>query len=266
MQKIPPKYLYHYTSISNLALIVKNRTIKFSCLENLNDLNEGITSDLGKFGKYVFVSSWTKEARESIPLWSMYTPNMTGVRIKLPSNPFKSYGNVQIQGTRTFSGIFPNSIVPADEIVGKNYLVFPTSYKLTPIKYTEDVNLLQPKIRTENDDKRVTYLLKLLGIHKTTAWKFELEWRYILWILPSAPFDNNDINYDDKMVSALRGVGENVSMPFSHYFLSLREDTLENMEIVIGPKCSDGDWATVKAIVEMYNPKATIKSSTLKIR
>lgn len=265
-QKETPEFLYHYTSINNLALILKNRTIKLSYLESLNDLNEGITSDLGRYGKYVFVSSWTDNPDESIPLWSMYTPNMIGARIKLPIDPFKRYGDIQIKGTRTYSDPFPNSIVPEEEIIGQDYLVFPTSFELQKIVYTDDISLLQPKIRIENRNKSVRYMLKLLGKHKTTAWAFESEWRYLLWIFPSAPFDYSDKNYDDKMVNALKKVGENIAMPFNHYFLSINEDAFEQMEIVLGPKCSDGDRITVNALANIYNPKARIKFSTLKIK
>jgi hypothetical protein len=119
-QAVEPKLLYHYTSINNLSLILKNRTMKFSCLEQLNDLTEGLTSDVGQFGKYVFVSCWTETSEENIPLWNMYTPNMSGVRIRLPMHPFKRYGLVEIKGTRT-AGRFQNSIVPKEEIIGKDY-------------------------------------------------------------------------------------------------------------------------------------------------
>ncbi len=34
-----PDYLYHYTSIENLALILKNKTIRFNSLINVDDTN-----------------------------------------------------------------------------------------------------------------------------------------------------------------------------------------------------------------------------------
>ena len=79
-----PQYLYHYTSLNTLALILTNKSICFSTLLNVDDVEEAETSDLGLFGKYVYVSCWTDEASESIAMWQMYTPNMHGVRIKLP--------------------------------------------------------------------------------------------------------------------------------------------------------------------------------------
>jgi hypothetical protein len=175
--------------------------------------------------------------------------------------PFKRYGNISIQG-RT-AGNFPNSIVPVDEIVGKNYLVFPTSYQLHKMVYTEDVMLLKPKIVETQGEGKTSYKLRLLGKYKPVIWGFESEWRYIIWIVPSAPFDFNDKNYDDKMVNELRKVAVKKKLPFDHYFLSIRNDAFEQMEIVLGPKHTEGDVATVKALINTYNPKAQFALSGL---
>lgn len=260
-QKETQKFLYHYTNINSLALILKNQTIKFSCLETLNDLTEGLTSDYGEMGHYVFVSCWTDTSKDDIPLWNLYTPNMAGVRIRLPADPFKRYGDISIQG-RT-SGNFPNSIVPIGEIVGKNYLVFPTSYQLHKMNYTDDVALLKPKIIESGSDGKTLYKLKLLGRYKPVAWTFESEWRYIIWIVPSAPFDFTDRHYDDKMVDELKKVAVKKKLPFDHYFLSIRNDAFEQMEIILGPKHSEGDVAMVKALINTYNPKAQFALSAL---
>ncbi|MBT2688378.1 hypothetical protein J7I93_09305 [Bacillus sp. ISL-47] len=83
-------YLYHYTSIETLALILKNKTIRFSSLSRVDDIEERRTEDYGDLGRFCFVSCWTNETEESIPLWNLYTPNMTGVRIRVPTGPFKT--------------------------------------------------------------------------------------------------------------------------------------------------------------------------------
>ena len=83
-------YLYHYTSIETLALILKNNTLCFNNLLNVDDSEEAETFDMGKFGRFVYVSCWTSDEQESIPLWNLYTPDMHGVRIRLPRYPFKN--------------------------------------------------------------------------------------------------------------------------------------------------------------------------------
>ena len=238
--------------------------MKFSCLEQLNDLTEGLTSDVGQFGKYVFVSCWTETSEENIPLWNMYTPNMSGVRIRLPMHPFKRYGLVEIKGTRT-AGRFQNSIVPKEEIIGKDYLVFPTSFQSHKIIYTDDERLL-PKISDVTGDGKISINLKLLGKYKSTAWSFEAEWRYLLWIFPSAPFNFADRNYDDQMVNELRQVLIKKVLQFTSYFLTIRDEAFEQMEVVLGPKHTEGDVIMIQALLGTYNPKAIFKLSTLKIK
>ena len=85
--------LFHYTSIEALALILKNKTIRFNRLDCVDDLEESMygsgPNDI-KLGQYQFVSCWTKDCEENIALWKMYTSNK-GVRICLDSDMFKTY-------------------------------------------------------------------------------------------------------------------------------------------------------------------------------
>ena len=46
--------IYHYTNLESLALILKNKTIRFNRLDKVDDLEEGNVESLGvKFSKYV---------------------------------------------------------------------------------------------------------------------------------------------------------------------------------------------------------------------
>ena len=83
-----PTFLYHYTSINTLALILKNQTIRFNRLDKVNDPEEAISKDLQNSNTTQFVSCWTANQRESIPLWNMYT-KMKGVRIGMPTDMFE---------------------------------------------------------------------------------------------------------------------------------------------------------------------------------
>ncbi len=83
-----PSYLYHYTSIDVLALILKNHSVRFSRLDGVNDLEEANALDLKAANSLVFASCWTEENLESIAMWSLYTPDMQGVRLRFPSNLF----------------------------------------------------------------------------------------------------------------------------------------------------------------------------------
>lgn len=77
------EYLYRYTSLESLALILKSRQIRLNPLDKMDDLQEQKTADVENLGKFVFISSWTEESDESIPMWRMYTDPRAGVRIKM---------------------------------------------------------------------------------------------------------------------------------------------------------------------------------------
>ncbi|MFR2171477.1 MAG: hypothetical protein ACLS54_12690 [Anaerostipes hadrus] len=43
-------YLYHYTNIETLALILKNKTVRFNSLDKMDDLQEQQTADVKNIG------------------------------------------------------------------------------------------------------------------------------------------------------------------------------------------------------------------------
>ena len=74
--------IHHYTSIESLAMILSTRKIRFNRLDRMDDLEEGRVAAQGvPLGKYTYVSCWTEEQEESIPLWNMYAGKEMGVRI-----------------------------------------------------------------------------------------------------------------------------------------------------------------------------------------
>lgn len=137
-------YLYHYTSVETLVLILKNKTIRFSNLASVDDIEEQGTEDFGDFGRYCFVSCWTKDSEESIPLWNMYTPDMTGVRIRLPEHPFDTEilpaNNTVVKEDITYS---KGLLALQDEY---NVIFMPYQPQLINVTYTEDSTLLKPNI------------------------------------------------------------------------------------------------------------------------
>lgn len=88
-----PQYLYHYTSIETLALILKNRSIRFNSLDRMDDLQEKEANDIRNIGQFIYVSAWTSDQMESIPMWNMYASLNAGIRIQLQCNPFYIFNN-----------------------------------------------------------------------------------------------------------------------------------------------------------------------------
>lgn len=86
-----PAVLYHYTSLDTLAMILHNRTIRFSRLDKVDDPQEQRSADSQNLGKMKLVSCWTSSDEESIPMWREYAGAECGVRIQMKSYPFKQY-------------------------------------------------------------------------------------------------------------------------------------------------------------------------------
>jgi Protein of unknown function (DUF2971). len=256
-------YLYHYTSINTLGLILKGKKIRFNNLCDLDDLDEGTYAET-KWGKYCFVSSWTYESEESIQMWNMYTDNMNGVRIKLKRNPFKSYKLPYIGSEKGFV----DSIVPFEEIYNDHYSV--ASYlrsKLlnkviySDISFIDSIKKNKPLIE-EGDNIR--YNVENVGINKNKYWDFQKEYRYILHIIPFGTRIHNKTEEEiKKMINNLKSL---VDLPFNDYYLDLEFDAFDGMEILLGPKTNEIDYEIVELLLKKYNIQAKIITSCLKNR
>ena len=105
----------------------------------------------------------------------MYTPKMRGIRIELPLPIFEEYTIGKNSGC----------LVSKENLVDetKGIFVMPHFHTVYKIKYTDDENLLQPKIIVPigND---MGYKLDGVGVYKKTIWDIENEWRYRVNIFP----------------------------------------------------------------------------------
>lgn len=87
-------YLYHYTNVDTLKMIMENGTFRFNSLQNVDDLEEMETENFGKLGRFCYASCWTDEPKESIPMWKEYTSPKKGLRIKLPVDIFEEVKDI----------------------------------------------------------------------------------------------------------------------------------------------------------------------------
>lgn len=271
-------YLYHYTSIETLALILKNKTICFNNLSNVDDLEEVSTNDMGNFGKYINVSCWTSDNEESIPLWNMYTPNMRGVRIRLPKFPFKKYhfnkGEYNLsEDIDTYINLEWLYKVNCGGIVAQMPL-------LKEVQYTDHEEDLFPNVRNCNDIEglkelietgeckgktiQTSYSYEKIGVYKRRNWRFQREWRYII---SSSPMNIKDRPTHEIQIETIKKIEDSrCPAPFDKIFLEIDDKYLEYLEVLIGPKTTDGDRIIIEALINQYAPKATLKASKLKIR
>lgn len=266
-----PEYLYHYTSLDKLALILKNRTIRLNPLNKMDDLQEKRGKDIRDIGKFVFVSSWTASAVESIPMWKMYTDSTRGVRIKLKSNPFskcqtsmedmrRCLKNMRCEGDGCLDTFLNLAELIACDIFS------PEAWNgsiLYPVEYTEDISLLEPQI-TAYTGKGIEISLDAIGKYKNRGWEFQQEWRYIMRFF-KVPF-SEDL---DKIPEALLQIAVGISnssepAPIDYFDLPIEPACFSNMEIMASPHLSLGNKILLEALIEKYNPDAKLVESQYK--
>lgn len=267
------EYLYHYTSIESLALILRNRTIRLNPLDKMDDLQEQKTADVENLGKFVFVSSWTAETTESIPMWKMYTDPTAGVRIRLPQNPFlrhgtkvadlsKVLGDVPIRDNTEQGTV--DSFLDLSKLIEGGY--FSTEAWegniLHQVIYTDDMAKLEPRVYKKEGDA-ICLDLGRLGKHKNLHWEFQKEWRYVMIFM--------SMNY--KVTPELMGVLASQSVarmakgsenpPFRFFDLDIDPQCFSEMEITCSPQMTPGNKVLLELLIEKYNPDAKICESKL---
>lgn len=272
-----PEYLYHYTSLETLALILENRTICFNSLLNVDDIEESETSDLKNFGKYVYVSCWTDEKDEMIPMWNLYTPGMHGVRIKLPAKPFVKYAYKA--GEYDFSSDC-ESCIDYQKIYEDNRVMITSNMpELVPVCYTNDEEKIIPRIRVKGsaDDVQrllsgnyahteIAYSLAELGRNKREVWSFQKEWRYLLSFFPIGIREakNGSVEQQYELIRRLENPDQET--PYERFFLKLRQDAIDKMEVVFGPRMSEAERILAKALLHKHGLDGRWRNSSLKIR
>lgn len=237
--------LFHYTSINNLALILKSKSIRFGRLDYVNDPTEGESTDFPSLAHYLFVSCWTKQEEENIALWQMYTPQMRGVRIELPLPIFPSY---QIGNDKDI-------LVDENEYVDEknNLLILSGPNKPEDIEYTDDPLKLKPKIRAADGIS-----INSLGRCKSRLWAFEEECRYRLTIVPTDP-NVFSSHFPDRYMDLVGKVPPSIA----GYLRPIENRSFIAMKIRTSPKLLAGDKEMLEALVAAFNPSAVLESSTL---
>lgn len=275
-----PDFLYHYTSIDGLAHILRSKKIRFSRLDLLDDVNEGQSKDSVDWRKYYFVSCWTADEEESIPLWHMYTPEMKGVRLKLPTKFFKSY-EIDLSEVPRFihladtskapegANIRLSSYMPYDMLHGEDYFVMPNSFDENwPLKveYTNDEDLLDQDLIGYNEHLQMTSINSFeVAKYKKKVWSFQDEWRFRICCFNAAPRSLKDEmsenDYYNLMVKELSTLGKGVSQQY--FFMEIDDNAFKSIEISLGPKLELAQEIIVDALVKTYCPTASVIKSTL---
>ena len=260
--------IHQYTSIDSLALILKNKTIRFKRLDKMDDIEEAALSNVGiHLGGFMFVSCWTFNEIESIPLWKMYTPATKGVRISLDKNMFKKHivtkedsekYHIQTNG-ESFS-----SIIPVAKMFNSQYTILNTFWNedffYKKIEYTDDLNQIYNSL-IQNNSNGVSLNFDNVGRFKHKHWEFQDECRFRLIILP-----NDNINIGDKRYATyIHSCVKEERFPIiDSFFIDLKDDAFDNLRITLSPYATEADKLIVNALCKEYAPNAHIINSSLK--
>lgn len=257
--------IYHYTSIQTLALILKYRKIRFNRLDRVDDMEESIYGSgpsQTKLGMYSFVSCWTKNAKENLALWNMYT-RYKGIRIGLDEMPFPTY-----KVNDKFTSLLPNAIN-----FGKDYFMtsFNNEAKLYDVEYVENPQEEIEKLITPTKNGGIIVDTTRIGSFKRKEWEIQKESRFKITVEPadvygaakdtlesqSAPI----YNFLYKMFDSL-GTSIMTNKPIETTYIDLTLDSkkLESMEIMMGPLTTEADRIIVESLLSPY-PHAHISNS-----
>lgn len=262
--------LYHYTSIESLGLILKNKTLCFSSLGIVDDPDEeeGYAGEIVNLGRSIYVSCWTCERQESIPMWEQYSGKSHGVRIGLPDLPFKRFSSKEM-------GIEPAGgnqdwLFNVLEFQDKYNITFPVNIIVKNVEYTDDEALIHPNVSTEiqNDryisDGEKSVSFGKMGAYKKQCWCFQNETRYLLYTLPRI----DDVTNDDEFRRAVKTLkNPNWKPDTDRLFIGLDEFALSQIDIVRGPKMSDGERHLLDCLLKEHKiASSQCHDSTIRIR
>lgn len=226
--------IYHYTSIETLACILKSGKVRFNRLDNVNDPQETKEYQDSIFAKAYYVSCWSNNPEESIPLWKLYGGNLKGVRIGIPRKCSPSY---LFRGYET-TQILDNKIPITD-------IGIPELQKL-------DIEYLKEEDRRETvgdfnfssgcGKKYKTFSANSdLPKYKHPHWAFEKEIRFL--------FSAIGTGVNKELIEEVIG-----HLP-AYFDLSLQANFFSQIEITYGPHCNDGEIICLETLLEHFIPK-----------
>ncbi len=258
--------IYHYTNIETLALILKNKTIRFNRLDQVDDLEEGQSKCSGiKIGQYLFVSCWTEDSEESIPLWRMYTDKGVGVRIGIEKDMFKTYtyNNGDVINGVTMDGEVKTLLSP-DMLAMPNLFITPSfndGVFYRRVKYVPNVADAMKDAITRNPNGSINFQLKQLGAYKNLRWSFQNESRFVLNIYPKP----SNISVGDEIFSTwlYSALNQGVPNTINYYDLALELSALDSMDITLCPNMSEGNKILVESLCKACRLNVRPKESTL---
>lgn len=209
-------------------------------------------------------------------MWREYAGAECGVRIQMKSYPFKQY-SVSNESLNKLSseavlnapgGSFDGLHLPLEDFWDKNYLFFETARNiemLHEVEYTNDESLLFPKVINAFENGGLVADLNALGVHKTTAWSYQKEWRYILTAVPIG-IDSVINGRLDQIIRATDVILDKCDPGIPPYYdLAISDEAFSSMKIVSSPKMTPGNRVILNTLIEKYAPGIEVADSSIEL-
>ncbi len=265
--------LHHYTTLETLALILDSRKIRFNRLTNVDDVQEAELYGKYNIAPFLYVSCWTTSEVENIPLWTMYTANMKGVRITFEDKPFlyqkldkplhfvsDHLGDMyspmtyeQICSEQCF--VIPN-FLDKDKFGGQmQYVSNVTDYYKEAAKFTFNPDGTA-NVELQSANK--------LAIHKNEYWKFQEEYRFSLLAFPAPKTGYDQTAWQNMHNHSVNSIYHGVSPDNDFIDMDISPELLRTMTVTLGPLTTYAEEILVRSLIDKYSPEATVKNSSLK--
>ena len=250
--------IYHYTSIDTLEKIIKNKTIRFTRLDKVDDPEESIYGS-GKFGvkvgKYIFVSCWTKDSMENPCLWE-YVEKRYGkqnvIRIGMDENMFVSY---PCPSYRQYKSFFLHEFESEEDCYFHNMMNLVQLYDVQYVDNNEE------RIKEYINDGRECseYRTNEYGLYKNKGiWENQKESRFRLIATPTkVKFESQDIQMGERNVNFVidllgsmpSSLKQNLPISLEYKDMPLKEKALNSIEVTMGPNTTRENKKRVKKIL-----------------
>lgn len=260
--------IHHYTTIDNLALILESGKIRFTRLDLLDDIKEvyDLDNPTWKFDKAIFISSWTEDEEENIPLWKMYASVTNGVRITMSQNMFrKNLIKGFEESNHGMNGDIYSPLTKEEHSYNDKYLIIndfsgEDFYKKVDYKTDPDIIKFYRSVIKRTDNGIEVDRLWDLGKIKNKKWAFQKEVRFTIYTKSLNPKFKDDPSrqYDAEHISQW------FDNPDRYIDVPLAEEALKNMTITLAPCVSDAQRVIVKSLIQTFKLQNTFKESELK--
>lgn len=214
-------------------------------------------------------SCWTDRSDAELLIWSLYSKDFRGVRIRLPAFPFYKQFKINQSDFPPFvTNTLRESYISAEHHFNDQYCIPGPEPRLVRVEYTGDHGLLHPKVFSKNGDN-LLISLGALGKYKRTVWKRQSEWRYVFEVYPVTREIYRKLQtgqFDDIPTLWVEAMVREQDPGINHIDTPIRKDVLDEMLITLGPKATNSDRIVVETLVRRFAPGATIAESELRGR